>query len=85
LRELLLETGIDTTKIKTTGSFHNIEFEDGAAKRDVYMEIRRTNYLPLDISSTAPAQSTRRKTIKSSPSFPFSYKKIIFGYQRAYF
>jgi hypothetical protein len=69
--------GIDTAKIKTTGSFHNVEFEDGAAKRDVDMEITRTNYLPLGTTPNASAQHTRMKRIKSSPSFPFSYKKII--------
>jgi hypothetical protein len=85
LREYLLKIGIDTTKIKTTDSFHNVEFEDGAAKRDVDMEITRTNYLPLDTSSNASAQRTRMKRIKSNPSFPFSYKKIISRYQKAYF
>jgi hypothetical protein len=85
LREYLLKIGIDTTKIKTTDSFHNVEFEDGAAKRDVDMEITRTNYLPLDTSSNASAQRTRMKRIKSNPSFPFSCKKIISRYQKAYF
>jgi hypothetical protein len=71
LRELLLKIGIDTTKIKTTGSFHNVEFKDGAAKRDVDMEITRTNYVPLDTSSNASAQRTKMERIRS-PSFPFS-------------
>jgi hypothetical protein len=69
--------GIDTTKIKTTGSFHNVEIDDGAAKRDVDMEITGTNYLPLGTTPNASAQRTRMRRIKSSPSFPFSYKKII--------
>jgi hypothetical protein len=59
LRALLLGIGIDATKIKTTGSFHNIEFVEGTAKGGVYMEINRTNYLALHTLYTAFTDSTK--------------------------
>jgi hypothetical protein len=85
LRALLLGIGIDANKIKTTGSFQDIEFIEGTAKGGVYMEIKRTNYLALHTLSTAFTYSTKIEVIKSSLSFPFSLKKIVSDDQGYYF